>query len=129
MQLAIFLTSIAAGTNAAVVPRQGTDNPRLAQFRIFSDVGCSNLNQGFYTVDRDQAGTCSQLNNVPVESIELQGLETAGQGCELRLYYSEDCAEEAVVADLNVCKDATETGPSGGTPTWNSWQMVCPSSA
>ncbi|KAK7924426.1 hypothetical protein PG985_006480 [Apiospora marii] len=132
MQLTIFLTSVAAfaaGTSAAAVPRQGSDNPRLGQFRIFSDFGCSNLNQGFYTVDRGQAGTCSQLNNVPVESLKLERLEPAGDGCELRLYYSEDCTADAVTASVGVCNDATETKPSGGTPTWNSWQMVCPSSS
>lgn len=154
MQLNIFLTSVAAfaaGTSATAVPRQGSDNPRLGQFRIFSDVGCSNLNQGFYTVDRDQAGTCSQLNNVLVESLKLERLEPAGDGCErkstlprlagryhrilmmfrylVRLYYSEDCTEDAVTASVGVCNDATETKPSGGTPTWNSWQMVCPSSS
>ncbi|KAK6842758.1 hypothetical protein PG990_005306 [Apiospora arundinis] len=132
MQLTIFLRSVAAfaaGTHAAAVPRQGTDNPRLAQFRIFSDVGCSNLNQGFYTVDRDQTSTCSQLNNVPVESLKLERLEPAGNGCELRLYYTEDCSEEAVTANVGVCNDATEAGPTGATPTWNSWQMVCPSAS
>ncbi|KAK7951062.1 uncharacterized protein PG986_006790 [Apiospora aurea] len=133
MQFTVFLTSIAAfaaGTaHAAAVPRQGKDNPRLAQFRIFSDVGCSNLNQGFYTVDRDQTSTCGQLNNVPVKSLKLERLEPAADGCELRLYISNDCTEKAVTANVGVCNDATETGPSGGIPTWNSWQMVCPSSA
>ncbi|KAK8125806.1 uncharacterized protein PG998_001565 [Apiospora kogelbergensis] len=130
MQLIVFLASaaaFAAGTQAAAVPRQGTDNPRLAQFRIFSDVGCSNLNEGFYTVDRDQTGTCSQLNNVPVESLKLEGQQPAGAGCELHIYYSEDCTGKAVTANLGVCNDATEAGPTGAAPTWNSWQMVCPS--
>lgn len=47
---------------AAILPRQGITNPRLAQFRVFSETGCFRLNQGFYTIDLDQANQCYDLS-------------------------------------------------------------------
>lgn len=59
------IASFAIGTHAAAIrlPRQGVSNPRLAQFRVFSAAGCSDLNEGFYTVDTDQANQCTDFSS------------------------------------------------------------------
>lgn len=85
MQFTLFtvLASIAVGTHAAVLPRQGTDNPRLAQFRVYSAGGCSDLNSGFYTIDTDQADQCHDVSDAAkftpygYVSIELQAKTVA----------------------------------------------------
>lgn len=61
MQFTLLTTAAAlvTGTSAGLIRRQGIDNPRLAQFRVWSDYNCTNLNEGFYTVDTNQANTCN----------------------------------------------------------------------
>lgn len=92
MQFALYtaLTSLAIGTHAAAIPpRQGADNPRLAQFRVFSAAGCSDLNEGFYTIDTDQSNQCHDVSDVATSttangyvSIELQAVTGAAADCK-----------------------------------------------
>jgi hypothetical protein len=86
MRFAILLNAITAlvmGSNAAVLPRQGIDNPRLAQFRVYSDTGCSNLNEGFFTVDTDQANQCNAFATEPkYSSLTLELLVNRGTACQ-----------------------------------------------
>lgn len=95
MQFTILaaITSFAIGTHAAAIrlPRQGTSNPRLAQFRVFSAAGCYDLNEGFYTVDTDQSNQChsfaTESGSTPngYVSIELQAATAAAANCEREL--------------------------------------------
>jgi hypothetical protein len=86
------LVSLAVGTHAAaLLPRQGITNPRLAQFRVFSATGCYDLNDGFYTVDTNQSNQCYDLYNDSSKftpngyvSIELQALTDAAANCECK---------------------------------------------
>jgi hypothetical protein len=108
MQFTLITTiaALALGTNAAVLRRQGAADPRLAQFRVFSDYGCSNLNEGFYTVDQDQSNQCQAFTDTTTPngyvSIVLQDLETAGSDCK-RKY------------TMNWLKSSA----SSGTPGWH----------
>ncbi|KAI0123640.1 hypothetical protein BJ170DRAFT_90349 [Xylariales sp. AK1849] len=127
----ISVAALAIGTNAAVIQRQGTDNPRLAQFRVFSDTGCSNLNEGFYTVDQDQSNQCNSFTDsgIPYVSIRLEDLEPAAAGCELILYSDATCLVNATNATLGTCNNAPGEKVGVSAPTWNSWQLVCPTSS
>jgi hypothetical protein len=85
MQFAVITTiaALAIGSNAAAIKRQGAGDPRLGQFRVYSAAGCSDLNDGFYTVDEDQSNVCNPFNEtVPYVSIQLQDLEPAADGCQ-----------------------------------------------
>ena len=88
MQLTTILASalsLAGGSSAAAIGvRQGVDNPRLAQFRIWSDFGCDKLNQGFYTVETDMANTCHPLNAAPVVSVTVQVWTPAAANCRCK---------------------------------------------
>jgi hypothetical protein len=86
MQFTVLLASVAAlsmRSSAAVIKRQ--DNPRLAQFRVYSDVGCSNLNEGFFTVDKSDANICHRFADIPdptpFVSLDLELLTAAAAGC------------------------------------------------
>ncbi|KAI1855089.1 hypothetical protein JX265_012277 [Neoarthrinium moseri] len=129
-----LLTTVAAlafGTHAAVIGRQGSDNPRLAQFRVFSDYGCSNLNEGFFTVDTDQSNKCNNFapysGSTPngYVSIVLQALQPAGEKCKLYLYSDTTCSATETEAALNGCDNASVTQDGASFPTWNSWQLKC----
>ena len=77
MQFTTFLAAAAAlafGANANenVAPRDGA---RLAQFRIFGADGCSELNQGFYTVDSSDANACNAFTGPTVKSVILEAWE------------------------------------------------------
>lgn len=90
MQLTTLLASalsLAAGSSAAAIgARQGVDNPRLAQFRIWSADGCDRANEGFYTVETDMANKCHPLNVAPVVSVMLEVWTPAAANCRCKCY-------------------------------------------
>ncbi|KAI0149510.1 hypothetical protein GGR57DRAFT_473604 [Xylariaceae sp. FL1272] len=124
--LITFTTTLALGTNAAVMRR--ADPPgRLAQFRIFGADGCHDLNYGFYTVDDVDANTChSDLGEqpVPIESVNLEVLYAAAEGCVLSIYTDSACTEGAAPLAVNTCQNSTD-----GVQDWKSWQISCPASS
>ncbi|ETS73460.1 hypothetical protein PFICI_14406 [Pestalotiopsis fici W106-1] len=138
MQFTILaaLASFAVGTHAAAIklPRQGASNPRLAQFRVFSAAGCSDLNEGFYTVDTDQANQChdfsGESDSTPngYVSIVLQGTTAAAANCELLLYSDTACSETETISSLDTCEDASVVQDGASYPTWNSYYYKCTSS-
>lgn len=138
MQFTILaaITSFAIGTHAAAIrlPRQGTSNPRLAQFRVFSAAGCYDLNEGFYTVDTDQSNQChsfaTESGSTPngYVSIELQAATAAAANCELLLYSDTACTETETVSALDACEDASVVQDGASYPTWNSYYYKCASS-
>ncbi|KAK7756518.1 hypothetical protein SLS62_001352 [Diatrype stigma] len=113
----------ASGASAAAIQRDG---PRLAQFRIFTAIGCYEGNQGFYTVDRSDTDACHSLaNTAPGGGVQSVNLETwnlpAAEGCSFYIYTDASCTEGQREATLNVCN-----GPPTEGDAWNSWQVSCP---
>ncbi|KAK6085067.1 hypothetical protein SCUP234_02011 [Seiridium cupressi] len=133
MQFTVFTTlaSLAIGSYAAVIPRQGTSNPRLAQFRVFSQTGCFALNEGFYTIDTDQSNICHDLysgsSSTPngYVSIELEATTDAAANCELLLYSDRNCTQTETVSPLDTCEDASVVQEGASYPTWNSYYYKC----
>lgn len=80
INLIAIVATLAIGSNAAAMRRDGA---RLAQFRVFGAKGCSALNDGFYTVDQSDAGSCKQFTSPPsVASLNLEQLKLpAADGC------------------------------------------------
>ncbi|KAI0118292.1 hypothetical protein GGR51DRAFT_210071 [Nemania sp. FL0031] len=117
-------TTLAIGTSAAAIRRDGA---RLAQFRVFGAEGCSAFNDGFYTVDQSDAGTCHSFvgDSDVVASLNLEVLTTpAADGCTLSIYTDDACTQGERATVVNVCNNPDTTGES-----WNSWKITCPSSA
>ncbi|KAI4593933.1 hypothetical protein KJ359_008721 [Pestalotiopsis sp. 9143b] len=137
--LAAIAASFAIGTHAAAIrlPRQGVSNPRLAQFRVFSAAGCSDLNEGFYTVDTDQANQCTDFSageastpNGYVSIVLQDATATAtAANCELLLYSDNACTETETVSALDTCEDASVAQDGASYPTWNSYYYKCASNA
>ncbi|KAI1130010.1 hypothetical protein F5Y10DRAFT_138884 [Nemania abortiva] len=118
------VATLAIGTNAAALRRDGA---RLAQFRVFGAEGCSALNDGFYTVDESDAGTCHTFvgDDEAVASLNLEVLNSpAADGCTLYIYTDDACSQGQRATSVNVCNNPATTGE-----TWNSWQITCPTSA
>ncbi|KAI0878014.1 hypothetical protein GGS24DRAFT_445055 [Hypoxylon argillaceum] len=114
------IATLAAGTNAAAVPRDGA---RLAQFRVFGADGCSALNDGFYTVDQSDVGACHVLTTEPtgISSVSLEALNMpAAAGCTLYIYSDTSCLEGQTATAVGVCTNPTNVGQ-----TWGSWAIDC----
>ncbi|KAI1181202.1 hypothetical protein F4777DRAFT_526303 [Nemania sp. FL0916] len=118
--LVAAVATLAVGTNAAAVPRDGA---RLAQFRVFGAEGCSALNYGFYTVDESDVGTCKDLANnpTPVISVHLEALYSGT--CAVEIYSDANCSEGTKALTKDACSNPDTAGE-----TWGSWKIVCGSS-
>ncbi|KAH8653765.1 hypothetical protein BX600DRAFT_471610 [Xylariales sp. PMI_506] len=134
---AAIVALAATSCSASVLPTKRSD-ALIAQFRVFSAAGCSDLNEGFFTVDQTQTNICTSLapyeTNTPFVSIELQGISTppgstAAEGCELFLYSDTACSQDVTAAPLNACQNAAVVQPGATVPTWNSYFFACTGSS
>ncbi|KAI1183208.1 hypothetical protein F5B17DRAFT_146243 [Nemania serpens] len=119
INLIAIVATLAIGSNAAAMRRDGA---RLAQFRVFGAKGCSALNDGFYTVDQSDAGSCKQFTSPPsVASLNLEQLKLpAADGCTVYIYTDKNCSEGKHATSVNVCNN-----PAAPGETWNSWEISC----
>lgn len=132
MQLTTLLASalsLAAGSSAAAIgARQGVDNPRLAQFRIWSADGCDRANEGFYTVETDMANKCHPLNVAPVVSVMLEVWTPAAANCRFEVFTTPDCSGQPYGPNpLKLCRNAVgpPTIPGLHRPTFNAYKVTC----
>ncbi|KAI8966497.1 hypothetical protein F5Y11DRAFT_343561 [Daldinia sp. FL1419] len=125
MQFSTFLAAAAAlafGANANAVPRDGA---RLAQFRVFSAEGCSELNQGFYTVDASDANTCKTFDGVPyppgVKSVVLEAMNSpAADSCSFYVYTNNICTSGTQRLEVSTCQNVPPPNAN-----WASWKIIC----
>ncbi|KAI0476033.1 hypothetical protein GGR56DRAFT_674535 [Xylariaceae sp. FL0804] len=141
--LAATSTVLALGASASPITtmlhrqRREAELTRLGQFRIFSADGCAADNEGFYTIDDDQANQCLSLDASEgaaaapvVRSAWLEELTSAADGCTFYLYTGGACDSGRVAlgkSNIDQCMNADATvGASNGTAAYNSYSLSCP---
>lgn len=81
MQFTVALVSLVTVATAASVPRQS--DPHMIDFRSYGAAGCFAENQGVYTYEQSDAGTCIEYpSELDVESILLVDITIDGCSCE-----------------------------------------------
>ncbi|KAI1089357.1 hypothetical protein F5B19DRAFT_379755 [Rostrohypoxylon terebratum] len=122
MQFTTFI--VAAAALALGVSADGPPHPipRLAQFRVFGAVGCSDLNYGFYTVEPSEVNTCNKFKNVPegpgVKAVSLEVVYKPE--CKVRVYTDDNCTAGTTALSPSTCSEVSPRNPS-----WVSWKVEC----
>ncbi|QUC19215.1 uncharacterized protein UV8b_03456 [Ustilaginoidea virens] len=105
--------TIITSVGAVAVPR----NVHVADMRLYGEQGCSQKNEGVWTVIDDdfRANECKSLNGLPARSI--RNIDT-NKGCTLSLYTDSACA----ASTRRVCRAGQCCSSAGG---WQAWSMAC----